>query len=212
MPASPRWLEHLAAQRHPGVRRAPLKPPPADGPLRVERWQIPPELRYRDQWAAWHYEQGPTGSWSKPPYNPRTGERAEPSDPQTWSSFDEALEAYLSRATPNSGGRPYDGVSFALAPTGGLVGIDLDHVSEHPREAQIITRALNSYAEYSPSRDGIRLFVRGSLPEGRRRRDWVEMSQRRFLSVTGHRLTDAPTSISASPRLYAVWDQWLNRG
>lgn len=209
MSITPRWLQAYAA---PPIARVPLKPPPADGPLRVERWQIPLALRVQDRFAAWHYEQDARGSWSKPPYNPRTGEPAHASDPETHASFDEAVEAYLSRRTPASGGRPYDGISFALQPVGGLVGIDLDHVSEHRREADEIVSLLSSYTEYSPSRDGIRIFVRGSLPEGRRRRDWVEMSQRRFLSVTGQRLAELPSSIEASPRLYAVWDRWLNRG
>jgi len=202
----PRWLAAYTA----APARAPQKAPP-ESMLPVERWAIPQELRNHDAWAAWRYSYD-LERWSKPPYRP-DGERAEASDASTWSSFDDAFHVYLDRASPQQGGRPYDGVSFALDPRWGIVGVDLDHVSEHRLDADRIVRALGSYTEYSPSRDGYRIFLKGSLPEGRRRRGWVEMySQRRFLTVTGHKLPDSPAHLASSHNLYAVWDRWLNRG
>jgi len=202
----PRWLQAYAPAR------APQKSPPPQGALVVDRWSIPQELRNHHAWACWHYSHD-LNRWSKPPYNPETGERAEASDPSTWSSFDDAYRAYQNRASPQVGGRAYDGVSFALDLRWGIVGVDLDHIGEHRQDADRIVRALGSYAEYSPSSDGYRIFLKGSLPEGRRRRGWVEMySQRRFLSVTGHKLASAPAYLSTSQHLYAVWDRWLNRG
>jgi primase-polymerase (primpol)-like protein len=192
--------------------RAPQKAPPPQGALSVERWSIPQELRNHRAWAAWHYAYY-QDRWSKPAYNPETGERAEASDADTWLDFDTCYEAYRAGAVPADGGRPYDGVSFALDLRWGIVGVDLDHVDEHRPEADRIVRALGSYAEYSPSRDGYRIFCKGVLPEGRRRRGWVEMySQRRFLTVTGHRLPSAPDHLTTPHQLYAVWDRWLNRG
>jgi len=203
----PRWLQAYATP----PARAPQKAPPSGGVLVVEPWAIPGELRMHRAWAAWHYSYD-LNRWSKPPYQPN-GTRAEASDSSTWSSFDEALQAYHDHLIPADGGRPYDGVSFALDTRWGIVGVDLDHVSEHQLEADQIVRALGSYAEYSPSRDGYRIFLKGSLPEGRRRRGWVEMySQRRFLTVTGHKLPAASPYITSSHNLYSVWDRWLNRG
>ena len=203
----PRWLAAYATP----PARAPQKAPPASGVLLVERWDIPQELRNHHAWACWRYSYD-LQRWSKPPYQP-SGVRAEASDSSTWSSFDDAYHAYQDRASPEEGGRPYDGVSFALDLRWGIVGVDLDHISEHRLEADKIVRALNSYTEYSPSRDGYRIFLRGTLPEGRRRRGWVEMySQRRFLTVTGHKLAAAPPYLTSSHNLYAVWDRWLNRG
>lgn len=204
----PRWLAAYATP----PARAPQKAPPVAGVLEVERWSIPQELRNHHAWACWRYSYD-LNRWSKPPYQPESGERAEASDSSTWSSFDDAYTVYHDRASPVEGGRPYDGVSFALDPRWGIVGVDLDHVSEHQLDADRIVRALNSYTEYSPSRDGYRIFLKGVLPEGRRRRGWVEMySQRRFLTVTGHKLDAAPPYLTRSQHLYAMWDRWLNRG
>ena len=206
--ALPRWMQAYATPR----ARAPQKAPPVGGVLVPDRWGIPQELRNHHAWACWRYSYD-LNRWSKPPYIPEAGVRAEASEPSTWSSFDEAYETYHTRGVPFDGGRPYDGVSFALDLRWGIVGVDLDHVSEHQLDADRIVRALNSYTEYSPSRDGYRIFLKGSLPEGRRRRGWVEMySQRRFLTVTGHKLASAPAYLTSSHNLYAVWDQWLNRG
>ena len=204
---TPRWL-----QAYTRPARAPQKSPPAEGVLQPDRWSIPQELRNHHAWACWHYSYD-LNRWSKPPYNPETGERAEASDSDTWSDFDSAYEAYRGHKEPNVGGRPYDGVSFALDLRWGIVGVDLDHISEHRPEADRIVRALGSYTEYSPSRDGYRIFLKGVLPEGRRRRGWVEMySQRRFLTVTGHNVTDAPPYLTSPRSLYTVWDRWLERG
>ena len=205
--ALPRWIHAYATPR----ARAPQKAPPSGGVLVPDRWGIPQELRNHHAWACWRYE-FERERWSKPPYNPETGERAEASNSDTWSSFDDAYNAWHARL-PYGELRPYDGISFALDLRWGIIGVDLDHVSEHQLEADRIVRALGSYAEYSPSRDGYRIFLKGSLPEGRRRRGWVEMySQRRFLTVTGHKLASAPAYLTSSPHLYAVWDRWLNRG
>jgi len=205
--AEPRWL---TAYTQPA--RAPQKAPPPAGVYKVERWAIPQELRNHRAWACWHYEYY-DNRWSKPPFNPETGARAEASNSDTWSDFDTAYDAYRAASTPESGDRPYDGVSFALDPRWGIVGVDLDHVAEHRLDADRIVRALGSYTEYSPSRDGYRIFLKGSLPEGRRRRGWVEMySQRRFLTVTGQKLQDAPPYLTTSRNLYAMWDRYLNRG
>jgi putative DNA primase/helicase len=208
-PALPRWLEAYQTPR----ARAPQKSPPPQGALRVERWGIPQELRNHHAWACWQYAYYDQ-RWSKPPYNPSTGERAAPSDPGTWSDFDSCFEAYRAGQSPQSGdARPYDGVSFALDLRWGIIGVDLDHVDQWRAGADAIVRALDSYAEYSPSRDGIRIFCKGVLPEGRRRRGNVEMySQRRFLTVTGQHLSGTPDHLTTPRRLYVTWDSYLNRG
>lgn len=208
--ALPRWLQAYTAPA-----RAPQKAPPSAGVLQVDRWSIPQELRNRQAWACWRYSYD-LNRWSKPPYVPDTepAQRAEASDSSTWSSFDDAYRAYQDKQPHGTlPGRAYDGVSFALDLRWGIVGVDLDHVSEHQLDADRIVRALGSYTEYSPSRDGYRIFLKGVLPEGRRRRGWVEMySQRRFLTVTGHKLESAPPYLTRSANLYATWDRWLNRG
>ena len=196
----------------------PQKSPPANGPLKVAPWAIPGELRHHQAWAVWQYEYE-SNRWSKPPYIPGSvpPEKAEPSNPETWRSFEDAYRAYKDPA-PIS---PLDatlngnwaGVSFALDERWGIVGVDLDHTSEHKADAARIVHDLDSYTEVTPSGDGLRIFVKGRLPEGRRRRDWVEMyTRRRFLTVTGQHVSGTPMDIKPSTRLYDTWQRWLQQG
>jgi putative DNA primase/helicase len=203
----PRWLEQYATPR------AAQKGPPPNGALAVEHWNIPSRIKFHHAWAVWKYEYE-NNRWSKPPYIPpmtQEGqalppEKAEPSNSDTWRAFEIALRAYKDN-------REWDGISFALDRRWGIVGIDLDHVSEHARDAQRIVSDLASYTETTPSGDGLRIFVLGQLPDGRRRREWVEMyDQRRFLTVTGHHLDGTPKDIKASPMLYSTWQRWLQGG
>ena len=75
-------------------------------------------------------------------------EKAEPSNADTWRAFEIALRAYKDN-------REWDGISFALDRRWGIVGIDLDHVSEHARDAQRIVSDLASYTETTPSGGGL---------------------------------------------------------
>ena len=159
--------------------------------LKVNPEQIPIALKRRPHWTTWRVP--PTAEGKKPkklPYHVRTGKLASCTDPSTWSSFDEAVDAL-----PN-----YDGLNIAL--TGdGLVGIDLDHCIDDgviAEWARAIMTLFNSYTERSPSRLGLRIFVRGMLPPGRRHRGSAEVYDReRFLSVTGDHVQGTPFTIEA---------------
>lgn len=177
----------------------------AQAALPVITATIPTELRELPAWAVWRHEADDRGHISKPPYQPNGGGRAHASDPATWASFGEAMAVY------GRGG--WDGVSFAISELHDIVGVDLDHVEEHLHDAAEITRVLASYTEVSPSGEGLRVFVRGSLPVGRRIRDWVEMySAKRFLTVTGHRVIDFPPTIMANQGgLEYVHGLWLEQ-
>ena len=80
-------------------------------------------------------------------------------------------------------------------------GVDLDHCRD-PETGIIqqwaldIVEMLNSYTEVSPSGAGLRIFVRGDLPAGRRKKGAVEMyDAERYLTVTGDHLAGTPTVI-----------------
>src|SRR5882672_4255087 len=146
----------------------------------LEVWpaSIPPPLLGRDAWACWLYEADERGHVSKPPYQARSPyERAWPSSPETWAPFAEAYRTYQDHAPR------FEGISFALHEAWGIVGIDLDHISEHFEDCARIVEELHSYTEISPSGDGLRVFEFGTLPPGRRVREGVEMYQtKRFLT------------------------------
>lgn len=198
----PRWLDALVDVPSP---RAP-KSPPAHL-IEPDRQRIPVLLQGIPAWAVWRYEQDAKGRWSKPPYQP-DGERADGASSSTFSPFDRAWDAY--RDSRNR----WAGVSFALDPRFGILAFDLDHTDAHQRDAATIIRTLDSYTELSPSGAGAHVWVRAGLPEGRRRRDWVEIySRRRFLTVTGVPVPGTPIAPLArrQPETLHIWREFVQQ-
>ncbi len=175
-------------------------------PLAVNPDGIPRELRAIDAWACWRYEADDSGRISKPPYQARyPDERAYASHPETWAPFDDAYYTY------RSGRSRFGGISFAVHEHG-IVGIDLDHVSEHLETAARICEQLGSYTEITPGRDGFRIFCFGWLPPGRRIREWIEFySAKRFLTVTGQRIDRFPSTLQQRQlELEAAWSEFVS--
>src|SRR5215213_2324665 len=83
---------------------------------------LPPALqalREMRQWVAWdHQWKEDRQQWTKPPVNPRTGQLAKSTSPDTWGSFDEAERHARSHKLA--------GVGFVLREHDDLTGIDLD--------------------------------------------------------------------------------------
>jgi primase-polymerase (primpol)-like protein len=81
-----------------------------------------------------------------------------------------------------------------LTQENGIVGIDLDHcfnpeTSKCEQWAIDIINKMDSYTEVSPSGEGIRIFVKGLLPPGGRKKGYIEMySSGRYLTITGNSL------------------------
>lgn len=154
---------------------------------------IPEDLKKMRQWVVWRAE-GQAGTKPiKVPYDPTlTNSRAKSNDSQTWGTYGQAEAAYL------EGG--YTGMGFVLNGNG-VVGIDIDScvLNGAPSAASMdLVRQLGvKYIELSPSGTGIRAFgyaenldkgVNGKFGEIK-----VELySDLRFLTVTGHVLSNGP--------------------
>jgi len=140
-------------------------------------------MRSLPRWLVWRLQRM-GDRWSKVPHNPITHQLASPTNPQTWGAFEDAAGAYHSRYPL------YAGVGFVLA-SDGFVALDLDDCVDPTNgildnRARAIVRALNSHTELSPSGCGVRAFVRGTLPPGRRRHAGVELyDSGRYMTVTG---------------------------
>ncbi len=148
---------------------------------------IPNELRQLRQWVC--------AGTDKIPLNPRTGRKADPTDPETWGSFEEACRA----------GKRH--IGFVLSAGDPYSCIDLDDPTERKKDVpdpdpenvrrkterhQQILEAAESYAEISQSGNGVHIFVRGKIPRGVRR-DQVEVySAERYIICTGNVLNSLP--------------------
>lgn len=79
--------------------------------------------------------------------------------------------------------------------------IDLDHCAQNGQIAlwaQAIVDHFASYTEWSPSHQGLHIWLRGRLPGSRRRKDATELyDAKRSLTLTGWHLAGTPCTIEA---------------
>jgi putative DNA primase/helicase len=139
---------------------------------------IPEELKIRPQWVVW---KAVGDKPDKVPHSARTRRRASSTDLLTWSTFQEALEAYENGE--------YAGLGFVFSSADPYTGIDLDNCVGGDGEiapwALEIGRYFDSYTELSATGTGLHVIVRGEVPN-RRKGDVEVYSSKRFFTVTGH--------------------------
>lgn len=164
--------------------------------------RIPLELRQYNQFIVWRYEDTNGPKPTKVPYCPQTNRLASVTDPNTWSTFDEACAAVAARDW-------YSGIGFVLTDYDPFTFIDLDdtHGDENALRHQVkIYNEFESYAERSPSGNGLHIIVKGKLQSGRRR-SFVEIySSARYMTMTGDVYRDAPIT-DHQELLQALWAQ-----
>ncbi len=144
---------------------------------------VPEELKARDQFVVWRYEHR-GGKPTKVPYTPGSGRPASHSDPRTWRSFSQAVQALKTGK--------WAGIGRVFAKDDSFGGVDLDGVRDpetgiiEPHAVEKLRR-LDSYSEVSPSLSGVKVWIRGELSGGRaRKKPGVEVYDRkRFFTVTG---------------------------
>ena len=122
----------------------------------------PAALRALQGWLLWRYETHPGETKArKVPYyvtgQRRYGKQGAPEDRAKMTTFDVAVAAAEHKG--------FSGVGLALMPEWGIVALDFDNCllpdGRFPREVEdIVSR---TYAEWSPSGNGARAFVRGNL-------------------------------------------------
>lgn len=147
---------------------------------------IPTELKQLSNWVA---------RVDKIPVNPKTLYNAKANEPQSWGTFEQAVECI---GKISKQGKPCNGVGFELkAP---YCGIDIDHcfnseTGEISKEALDIINIMDSYTEISPSGTGIHILYKndGSThPEWHKKKpidsvQHLEMYQSdRYFTVTGN--------------------------
>ena len=136
---------------------------------------IPEELKNVKQWVGlkkvWNEERE---KYDKIPHNPLTGEKASSTDPETWASFDEAVSS------------SYDLIGIALSENDPYIGVDIDNQLDKE-----LALSFGTYAEISPSGNGLRVIGKGTLPEKAKNRNanFEIYESKRFLSLTGNKIS-----------------------
>jgi KaiC/GvpD/RAD55 family RecA-like ATPase len=149
--------------------------------------QAPPELRSLVGWVIWRSEHN--GEETKPrkvPYyaggGRRHGVQGRPEDRQQLVTFDAAVAAAARRG--------FDGVGLALMPEFGVTALDFD-ACVAAGMPEVLRLVGHTYAEYSPSGQGVRAFVLGSLGDHKDHGQpfgFETFSAKGFVTFTGNAL------------------------
>jgi hypothetical protein len=180
----------------------PMMPPVADDPVNPAL----AELAKLDRWVCWRLEQrDPDKPPTKVPYRVGGKRKAASTIPATWSSFDLCRRSAFRQHNA-------DGIGFVVDGSDDLVGFDLDDCivnGELAPWAHAIAERLGSYTERSPSGTGLRIFVRGTIPDDGRKRPYhsgkIEVYARaRFFTITGDHVPGFPNRILRRPKAVAT--------
>ena len=172
---------------------------------------IPAELIAVPQWVFWRSEHKPgAAKATKVPYN-TAGQPADITDPNNLADYSKVYNGHAIG---------YSGIGFAVTKVDVYTVLDLDDPYQTVVNGQVvmitekdgdaweaaqsvhrshlkIVEHLNSYTEWSPSRRGLHIFIKGKLPEGwRNRLGKVEIySHSRFVTMTGLHVEGTPLTI-----------------
>jgi RecA-family ATPase len=180
----------------------------------LARIVCPAPLRDLQAWLTWRYEHvdGEPKPRKVPYYTgggKRSGTQGRPEDRAQLTSFEGARAAAIRRG--------FDGVGFCPMPEWEITALDFDNCVREglvdPHVAQLIA---GTYAELSPSGEGVRAFVRGSLGN---RKDHGEpfgfetFNSKGYVTLTGNRLPSAPADelATATPQILRLCEQRFGR-
>ena len=161
------------------------------------------ELAQLDQWVISKLVNG-----QKPPFSPHTRRKCSHSNPEDWSSYQTARSAL----------RGFAWLGFVLATINPTVVSTWTAAATWKRARSSLGQrwidALGSYTEVSPSGSGVKIWVRGTLPEQLTHSLGVHKgievySTRRFFTVTGQHLAGTPDEIhEAQYALDLIWAEY----
>lgn len=156
--------------------------------------KIPKELQILPQWICWRLEDKGGKKPTKVPYSSQSGKPADVTNSLTWGSFEQAVS--YAENNPNM----VDGIGFVFTDNDPYAFIDFDAPDESIKEdhSVIMQRQIqlfnefDSYAERSPSGNGLHIIVKGKILSGRRRSCIEIYSSERYATFTGDVYRDAP--------------------
>ena len=132
----------------------------------------------------------------KIPHDPKTGKRASSTDPRTWATKE--------RAELSLKGGHWDGIGIVFTSDNHVFGIDIDNgVSGGQIKpwAQEIIDSIDSYAEVSPSGNGIHILALGPQLHSGHKVNYADghvevYSSGRYFTFTGDHIEGTPSHLS----------------
>lgn len=177
---------------------------------------LPAGFRETGLFCCWKYEER-NGRRTKVPYNPRTGGKAQSTNPGTFAPLPVALDAAA------QGG--YSGIGVGVF--GSLGAVDIDHcISENGELSELafdVISIMNSYTEYSPSGKGLRILftVPGEFQYNKARyyinnqkaglEIYIAGCTQKYVTVTGDTLTPGCDLEDREEQLMAVLEKYMVR-
>ena len=152
------------------------------------------ELIQYDQWIGWRIRDN-----TKIPFDPITRSLARVNDPRTWTSYDIASKT-----------KGWSGLGFVLTKQDPFLCIDLDwHGHSVPDWAISFMESIDSYTEYSPSGEGVHIWIKASSSRSARVKKYPEgeirfRSYGGFMTVTGN--VKNPILINYFDKIWEVYD------
>lgn len=184
----------------------------------VQPNNLPVKLREAGRFCCWRYERRDGSEKpTKVPYNPRTGGKAQSTNPDTFAP----LAVALASLEP---GR-YDGIGVGVFGSMGAIDIDhcIDETGEMSEMALDITRTMRAYTEKSPSGHGLRILF--TVPKGfqydkaryyiNNQRAGLEVyiagATQKYVTATGDALTPGLDLEEREEQLAAVLEKYMVR-
>lgn len=176
---------------------------------------LPIQLRSNGLFCCWRYEQRGEKR-TKVPYNPRTGGKAQSTNPDTFTSLPVALEAM------DRGG--YDGVGVGIF--GALGAIDIDHCIDQngvlSPMALDVMELMQGYTEKSPSGHGLRILFNAAGFQYDKPRFYINNQKaglevyiagctQKYVTITGEALTPGLDLEERGVQLATVLDKYMRR-
>ena len=181
----------------------------------IEIENLPPALRRDGRFCCWKYEER-DGKPTKVPYNPRTGGRAQSTNPNTFAPLEIARKAV-------ERGR-YDGIGVGIF--GNVGAIDIDHCIDDDGAlsdlALDVMNMVQGYTEFSPSGRGLRILFQAAGFQYDKARYYINNQKaglevyiagctQKFVTVTGNTMNPGVDLIERGEQLAAVLEKYMVR-
>lgn len=181
--------------------------------LLVEEEHIPQELKQRRQFVLWKAVfNEETQKFDKLPFQ-SNGSPADSTDLATWGDFETIMQVY--NEGDHKGGQ-YDGIGFVLSDADKYAVIDIDELEDTNNLDALASEITSmSYAEISPSGEGIHVWVKYKHDKTRHKNKDAKTGyeiydQKRYITITGQSINNLPIN-EGGPELNAFLDKVLKR-